>query len=96
MMEVPSTAWRAEPWAEAEALEAAPVAAAWRALPGIVRHGFTHFHLELAVLAGEVTGDAPPGTWVAMDRLGDHALPNLMKKVVEHALGTVGRRASRS
>jgi A/G-specific adenine glycosylase len=64
----------------------------WRALPGIVRHGFTHFHLELAVLAGEVSGDDLPGTWVLLDRLGDHALPNLMKKVVEHAIRGAGSR----
>ncbi|MBV9522033.1 MAG: A/G-specific adenine glycosylase, partial [Alphaproteobacteria bacterium] len=86
MMEVPSTAWRLESWTEAEARAAAPVAAEWRLLPGIVRHGFTHFVLELAVLAGEAAG-AADGIWAGVDRLGDHALPSLMKKVAAHALG---------
>jgi A/G-specific adenine glycosylase len=86
MIEVPSTPWRSAPWDEAEALAEAPVPAEWQALPGIVRHGFTHFELELAVLRGAVPGTPPNGLWVPIDRLGDHALPNLMKKVVEHAI----------
>src|SRR5579864_5767704 len=47
MIELPSTEWRAAPWGAAEAIAAAPVTAAWTALPGAVRHGFTHFRLEL-------------------------------------------------
>ena len=58
MMEVPSTDWRAEAWPMDEALRAAPLAADWRALPGTVRHTFTHFHLELTVLAARITGAA--------------------------------------
>ncbi|HUZ73410.1 MAG TPA: A/G-specific adenine glycosylase [Stellaceae bacterium] len=86
MMEVPSTAWRAAPWAAAEAREAAPVRARWRRLPEVVRHSFTHFDLELTVLAGEVREDAAAdGIWVAAERLGDHALPTVMKKIIAHA-----------
>ena len=29
------------------------------------------------------------GTWVPVDRLGDHALPSVMVKVVRHALSNV-------
>ncbi len=86
MMEVPSTDWRAEQWTIADASAAAPVAARWRALPGIVRHGFTHFELEITILAGRVRQACRDGVWVAPDRLGDHALPTLMKKIVEHAM----------
>jgi A/G-specific adenine glycosylase len=86
MMEVPSTEWRAEPWTLADAREAAPVSARWRVLPGIVRHGFTHFELEITVLAGTVRRAGGDGVWVALDRLGEHALPTLMKKVVTHAM----------
>src|SRR5260221_3209121 len=86
MMEVRSTAWRAEPWTLADARAAAPVPARWRALPGVVRHGFTHFELEITILAGTVGRAEGDGVWVALDRLGEHALPTLMKKVVEHAL----------
>ncbi len=97
MMEVPSSEWRegAAP-NPAVAADDAPLApnptAGWRNLPGLVRHTFTHFHLELTVLAGR-TGHvaAPPGAvWSPIDRLGDHALPSVMKKVVRHALRHAG------
>jgi A/G-specific adenine glycosylase len=91
MMEVPSTEWRAEPWPLDDALAQAPVAAAWRLLPGTVRHVFTHFELELGVAAGEAAAGrqekGAEGTWVALDALSGQALPTLMKKVVGHALG---------
>jgi A/G-specific adenine glycosylase len=86
MMEVPSTAWRAEPWDEDEAKEAAPLAARWRRVADVVRHTFTHFHLELAVLQGRVRDGARcEGVWVQPRNLGDHALPSVMKKVIAHA-----------
>ncbi len=86
MMEVPSTAWREAPWGAVEAKTQAPVRARWHALAGVVRHTFTHFHLELGVLAGEVRdGVTVGGVWVPTDRLSEHALPSLMKKVIAHA-----------
>lgn len=90
MMEVPSTPWGpvADPVAAAAAQ--APLSApAWQALPGLVRHTFTHFELELTVLIGRVAAvPAPAGCrWVPADRLGDEALPTVMRKVVRHALG---------
>ena len=86
MTEIPSTSWRADPWSLAEALRVAPAAAAWTPLPGTVRHGFTHFLLELAVVAGVGTTD---GIWSPIERLGDHPLPTLMKKVVRHAISAL-------
>ena len=84
MMEFPSTDWTATGARVPAAIDAAPVTAEWTELPGLVRHTFTHFHLELTVLAGrEARGK---GLWCEIDRLGDHALPNLMKKVARHAL----------
>jgi A/G-specific adenine glycosylase len=87
MMEVPSTPWRSEPWEAAEAVAEAPIKSDWRPLPGLVRHTFTHFHLELTLMAGRA-GPAvlAPGLWVPLDRLSDHALPTVMRKVVKHAL----------
>jgi len=86
MMEVPSTLWREAPWSEAEARAAAPVAAKWRRLPGVVRHSFTHFHLELVVLEGAArSGAAKDGRWVMPRDLPGQALPSLMKKIVAHA-----------
>jgi A/G-specific adenine glycosylase len=89
MMEVPSTDWRGAAWPVAEARREAPLAARWRALPGLVRHGFTHFELELTVLAASVAGKGQAeGLWWPIDRLGEQALPTLMKKLVAHALKT--------
>ena len=88
MTEVPSTDWREAPWPEAEALTQAPLPAAWQALPGLVRHTFTHFHLELEVWAGrtEAGETGEDSRWVALDALGNQALPSVMRKVVSHAL----------
>ncbi len=54
MMEIPSTEWRLSAWTADEAASAAPVRAHWRALDGVVSHTFTHFHLQLVVLAARV------------------------------------------
>jgi A/G-specific adenine glycosylase len=48
------------PWTEnfpkkAEALTQAPFEAGWKKLAGVVRHGFTHFELEIEVWVAEVT-----------------------------------------
>lgn len=97
MMEVPSTPWGDAPWPAADAQALAPLAVpagAWRALPGAVRHVFTHFALELTVMAATVpAGAAPPeaGRWVPVDRLGEQALPTVMKKIIAHALRHEGQ-----
>jgi A/G-specific adenine glycosylase len=92
MIEIPSTAWRAAPWAFEEAVGAAPAPAEWSLLPGSVQHGFTHFRLELAVAAASAAVPVVPvgGLWSAVDRLGEHALPTLMKKVARHAVSALG------
>ncbi|MCK6454025.1 MAG: A/G-specific adenine glycosylase [Alphaproteobacteria bacterium] len=89
MMELPSTEWRDAAWDDAEARAEAPIPARLVTLPGTVRHGFTHFALELTVLLGRVRAGepAPAGAlWCPIDRLGEHALPTAMKKLVRHAL----------
>jgi len=93
MIEIPSTPWSAAPWRLTEAVPVAPAAVEWSALPGAVRHGFTHFQLELAVAAGK-TDDFGDGLWSPVDRFGEHALPTLMKKVVRHALSALAARSS--
>ena len=87
MMEVPSTKWREGGPSEGEAVAAAPVAAEWRRLPGLARHGFTHFEIEFEVWAARVAG-APEadGLWWPVERLAEQALPTAMKKIVAHAL----------
>ena len=87
MIEVPSTPWRNDPWELGEATASAPAAAEWRRLPGLVRHTFTHFHLELEVVVGHP--GAPhlaKGMWCPLDGLAGQALPSVMRKVVRHAL----------
>ena len=87
MMEVPSTPWNAEPCSAAEARAAAPLEAAWRVLPGQVRHTFTHFHFEVTVWAGRSeTAAAAAGRWVPLDRLADEAIPTVMRKIIDHGL----------
>jgi A/G-specific adenine glycosylase len=88
MMEVPSTQWSAKV-ADAEAQ--APLAAAWRKLPGKVEHTFTHFHLELTVWLAEnvIDGalrDDGDYRWTKRQDLAGEALPTVMRKVVSHVL----------
>jgi A/G-specific adenine glycosylase len=92
MIEIPSTPWRTEPWELAEAVAAAPASAQWSPLPGNVRHGFTHFQLELGIVAGVGQGNGE-GLWSPVDKLGAHALPTLMKKVARHAISPLAAGA---
>jgi len=99
MTEVPTTAWTHD-FAEATALAVAPLSRArWRRIPGVVTHVFTHFPLELAVYAAQVPAStrARDGMrWVALSDLPGEALPNVMRKVVAHALGEAGLRSAHS
>jgi A/G-specific adenine glycosylase len=85
MIELPSTPWRGTPWHELEATLAAPAATDWTALPGTVQHGFTHFRLELALMAGR-TAAPPEGIWARPDEFKNYAFPTLTKKLVNYAL----------
>jgi A/G-specific adenine glycosylase len=91
MTEVPGTEW-----CEGKAVKPnGPIDAAWVRVPGIVRHTFTHFHLELSVYQARVdempliSEDAAPERcmWVPRRELDTQALPSVMRKVVAHALG---------
>jgi len=99
MTEVPTTEWSND-FDEATALGQAPLLRpngaataprrriAWRRIPGVVMHTFTHFPLELATYAAGVPADtaAPEGMrWVAVEALAAEALPSLMRKVLWHA-----------
>lgn len=91
MMELPSTPWREEAWPDREARGAAPLDLSWRPLAGMVRHTFTHFHLEAQVWAGRTDRDdiEVEGRWVSLDGLADEALPSVMRKLIRHALAGV-------
>jgi A/G-specific adenine glycosylase len=96
MLEVPSSEWIGGPPAAPDRHAAAKVVPlvglAWRVLPGVVRHVFTHFPLELNVLAAKapVGTRAPKGMrFVPRRALADEALPSLMRKVIAHAVEKV-------
>jgi A/G-specific adenine glycosylase len=91
MMEVPSSEWLTKKRSEEALLEAAPVEAKWQILPGLVRHTFTHFHLELSVAVVSTSSRAVAGSFVALDNLGGEALPSVMRKIVDHAMTHLAR-----
>ena len=88
MIELPTTPWRDEPWELAEAAAHAPDRRPWEALPQTVRHGFTHFEIELLVAAAE-TGTRSDvdhdGIWCLPSRFSEQALPTLTRKLMRHA-----------
>jgi len=88
MWEVPSTPWETGPVRADDARVHAPSKGKWHALPGLVRHTFTHFDLELEVWTRELSArDAQrhDGVFATRDEWSRLALPNVMKKVVAHA-----------
>lgn len=88
MMEVPSSDWIEDKLISFDAALPPVPGTRMKVIDGIVRHTFTHFHLELGLLKGHVGEDVPPPdacSWVQPDRFGELALPTVMKKVVELA-----------
>ncbi|WP_269714490.1 A/G-specific adenine glycosylase [Caulobacter sp. NIBR2454] len=79
MLALPTSEWRATPLSASEALEAAPVAAAWRTV-GEVEHVFTHFSLTLTVLAAEGDGEF---IWTPTEGL--QGLPSVFLKAARAA-----------
>jgi A/G-specific adenine glycosylase len=94
MLQPPLGAWSTAFPSHDEAMAQAPFRAAWRKLPGVVRHGFTHFELEIEVwvaTTSKMDGRVKPGhddlgKWVAVDDLHAVALPTVMRKIIAHAM----------
>jgi A/G-specific adenine glycosylase len=87
MHEPPMSPWERD--FPPEPLTHAPFKAKYRKLPGLVRHGFTHFELELQVYRadGIVRGKvSATGEWAPLGELKRFALPSVMRKVIDHAL----------
>ncbi|WP_234027406.1 A/G-specific adenine glycosylase [Aurantiacibacter arachoides] len=82
MRALPDDGWLARADGHGEA----PLAGAWKAA-GVVRHGFTHFDLELGVAtyAGEGV-PAGEGQWWPLERLDEAGLPTLFAKAAERVL----------
>jgi A/G-specific adenine glycosylase len=88
MTEVPTTEWT-HGFDEKSALTHAPLKAKWHRAAGVVNHVFTHFPLELAVYRTRVANGtrAPTGMrWIAATEINGEAFPNVMRKVIAHAL----------
>ncbi|HZL31976.1 MAG TPA: A/G-specific adenine glycosylase [Pseudolabrys sp.] len=91
MTEVPGSEWSHD-FDASKALVAAPrfkIKIKWRKLTGQVTHVFTHFPLALTVYTARLTRGtpAPEGArWAKVATLVDEALPNVMRKVLAHAL----------
>ncbi len=73
------------PWVEVPpGLAGAPVEADWRLTDAVVRHGFTHFRLELAL----VVATPPPhnemaGEWWPVEALAEAGLPTVFARAVD-------------
>jgi A/G-specific adenine glycosylase len=91
MSEVPGSEWRTDFDLE-KARKSAPKlgkALRWRRRVGLVNHIFTHFPLALTVFVAKAkcaTTAPKGGRWASIDKLGQEALPNVMRKVIAHAL----------
>jgi A/G-specific adenine glycosylase len=91
MLEPPLGPWEESFPSKAKAMKQAPFEAEWQKRAGVVRHGFTHFELEIEVYA--VTLAKRPksaGQWVPAEKLREVALPTVMRKIVEHGLDEGG------
>jgi len=88
MLELPGAPWRPEPWSMVDALAYAPQPAGWR-LAGQAVHGFTHFALTMDVYAARVERITAEGLLRDVDALEQEALPTVMRRCVEVAMGTV-------
>ena len=89
MMEVPGTEWTASTREQGGAVSACWIEAQ------TVRHTFTHFHLEMRVLAAghaQVWREAQGfgGEWVRVDGLQAAALPTVMKKAIAAGFEVLG------
>lgn len=93
MTEIPSTEWQVGEWVKGEAASAAPLEAKWQAGSEVIRHTFTHFHLELTLWTAQLNAPIAPMVsaepdrcrWVPVSQLDDEALPSVMRKVVKAA-----------
>lgn len=87
--ELPSSPWREGPLDVHRALAHAPSTTSWRLHPNAIRHGFTHFILELALAEGRVDRnagiDGGLGVWCPLGDLGRLALPTVVTKLLRLA-----------
>jgi A/G-specific adenine glycosylase len=91
MMQPPLGPWSEDFPSKAQAMKQAPFKADWKKRLDIVRHGFTHFELEIEVY--ETAVDKRPnvqGQWIG--DLSKAALPTVMRKIVVTPTDRLSRR----
>jgi len=73
------------PWADSPpGLAGAPAAADWQLLDDGVRHGFTHFNLDVALAAATIAAHtAPEGEWWPIAEIAAAGLPTVFAKAAE-------------
>lgn len=89
LYEIPGSEWRAIDTPDDDMRNQSPIKADWAELPGTVGHTFTHFHLDVTILATRISQSETTnidGVWTSIEGLADFALPTVMKKIVRHAL----------
>jgi A/G-specific adenine glycosylase len=86
MLQPPLGPWTENFPSKSEALKQAPFKASWEKRSGIVRHGFTHFELEVEVYSTTLPKrPKTKGIWIENEGLSKAALPTVMRKIIEHA-----------
>jgi A/G-specific adenine glycosylase len=83
MLALPTSDWRAKPWSDAEAIDAAPVRSDWHDA-GSIEHVFTHFALTLAVRRARSSRKLDGVIWSPREDL--QALPSVFLKAARAAL----------
>jgi len=97
MMEVPSTEWAG---GESAVGNAPNGSAGWK-FAGMVKHTFTHFHLELDVVAAKYNrhvkiAEALDGEWIPLEKLAALALPAVMQKAIKTGLSALSFETTHS
>lgn len=84
MLGLPGTPWRSYMWGEGEIEDYFPGNIIWEKVNGVVKHTFSHFHLELSILSGREneTDDKNSGIWISKNEIMNAGLPSVMKKVI--------------
>ena len=87
MLQPPLTPWGSAFPDHAAALSDAPFGGPWQRKPGLVRHGFTHFELELEVYVcrfrSRPNGE---GFWLSPPEYARAPVPTVMRKAIGHAV----------
>ena len=81
MTEIPNSIWYDHPLSERSVRAQSPIKTHWKTIPGLVRHGFTHFNLELTILTAKAEKTPKDAFWCPKRKIKSEPLPSLMRKV---------------